>query len=179
MTLQRIIREGFVSGLIGAGAIALWFLLVDLVAGHPFYTPAVLGSAVLLHMTNPAAVQVAFSTVVMYTMVHVLAFLVVGFVAAAIVAGVERVPATLYVVAAFFACFEFGFVVVVWVIATPLLGALAWWNVAIGNLIASVGMGLYLWQAHPILRERLAKEPLSGPIVYTHASHADHSGRLS
>src|SRR5262245_64382822 len=32
--------EGIRAGLVGASIIAVWFLLVDTVAGHPFYTPA-------------------------------------------------------------------------------------------------------------------------------------------
>src|SRR5205823_1851736 len=45
MQLTRILREGFIAGLIGAGAVALWFLIVDIIAGRPFFTPAMLGSA--------------------------------------------------------------------------------------------------------------------------------------
>ena len=44
MQLSRILREGFIAGLIGAGAVALWFLIVDMIAGRPFFTPAMLGS---------------------------------------------------------------------------------------------------------------------------------------
>ena len=44
MQLTRILREGFIAGLIGAGAVALWFLIVDTIAGRPFFTPAMLGS---------------------------------------------------------------------------------------------------------------------------------------
>ncbi len=59
-----------------------------------------------------------------------------------------------------FAVFEVGFYVVVAVLAAPLLGALAWYNVAIGNAIAAGGMGYYLWRAHPKLREELREHPL-------------------
>src|SRR5207237_708962 len=45
MQVSRILREGFIAGLIGAGAVALWFLIVDVIAGRPFFTPAMLGSA--------------------------------------------------------------------------------------------------------------------------------------
>ncbi len=36
-------REGALTGIIGATALAVWFLIVDLIAGQPFYTPTVLG----------------------------------------------------------------------------------------------------------------------------------------
>ena len=37
--------------------------------------------------------------------------------------------------------------------ASP-LGALAWYNVMLGNLLAALGMGIYLWRTHPALREQ-------------------------
>lgn len=162
--MKQIVREGFVAGLIGAVAVALWFLIVDTVNGRPFFTPAMLGSAVFLGVRDPAEVQIAFATVVMYTMVHVVAFVVVGMIAAALAYEVELFPSTLFIVVVFFAIFEFGFYVVVAILAQPLLGALAWWNVAIGNAIAAFGMGYYLWRMHPRLREELLAHPLGEPL---------------
>jgi hypothetical protein len=162
--MQRIVREGFVAGLIGAAAVALWFLFVDAINGRPFFTPAMLGSALFWGLRDPALVQVAFATVVGYTMVHVLAFVVVGVIAAALAYEVELFPSTLFIVVVFFAIFEFGFYIVVAVLAQPLLGALAWWNVAIGNAIAALGMGYYLWRMHPKLKEQLSLHPLGEPL---------------
>jgi len=39
-------------------------------------------------------------------------------------------------------------------LVTP-LGALAWYQVMIGNLIAAAAMGVYLWRVHPLLRQQL------------------------
>src|SRR5712692_1443974 len=147
MQLSRILREGFIAGLIGAGAVALWFLVVDVIAGRPFFTPAMLGSAVFWGVHDPAHVVIEYSRIIGYTMIHVSAFIVVGVVAAALAA--EVAPPTLYLVIVFFAVFEFGFYVTVAILAQPLLGSLAWWNVAIGNAIAGLGMGYYLWHVHP------------------------------
>jgi len=158
--LKRILREGFVAGLIGAAAVALWFLALDIVAGRPFLTPAMLGSAVFWGLRDPTVVETTFAAVVGYTMIHVVAFCLVGVVAAALASLVDKVPATLFVVVVFFAIFEFGFYIVVAVVAQPLLGWLAWWSVAVGNLIAAVGMGTYLWRAHPHIRESLTLHPL-------------------
>ena len=160
MDLQRCFREGLVAGLIGAAAVAVWFLLVDLVAGRAFFTPAMLGSAVFLGLRDPAEVAITFQAVIGYTMLHVLAFAVVGTVAAWLAVLVENFPSTLFVVVVFFAVFEVGFYIVVALIARPLLGALAWSNVAIGNLIAAAGMGYYLWRAHPRIKQRLVEHPL-------------------
>ena len=60
MTIQSrtVLKEGLILGLIGAAAVAAWFLLVDLIAGRPFFTPAVLGSFVFFGLRDPAAVSI-------------------------------------------------------------------------------------------------------------------------
>ncbi len=42
---HRTLREGIVAGLLGATAVAVWFLVVDTIAGRPFLTPAMLGAS--------------------------------------------------------------------------------------------------------------------------------------
>ncbi len=160
MDFSRIAREGFIAGFIGAMAVAAWFFVVDVIAGQPFFTPAMLGSALFWGLRDPTAVEVTFAAVVGYSMVHAVAFFIVGMVAALLAFQVEKFPSTLFIVIVFFAVFEFGFYVIVATMAAPLLGALAWVNVAIGNAIAAVGMGYYLWNVHPRIREELAAHPL-------------------
>lgn len=160
MDFGRIAREGFIAGVIGAASVAIWFLIVDTIAGKPFFTPAMLGSAVFWGESDPSEIVVAFPRIVGYTMFHVIAFLVVGMLAALLTYEIELFPTTLFLAVVAFAVFEVGFYIVVAVLAAPLLGALAWYNVAIGNAIAAGGMGYYLWQAHPKLREELREHPL-------------------
>ena len=49
-----IVRNGIAAGLLGAAAVALWFLIFDWARGHPFETPALL-AATLLHVASDAA----------------------------------------------------------------------------------------------------------------------------
>src|SRR5213593_3603487 len=144
MQLTRILREGFIAGLIGAALVALWFLVVDVIAGRPFFTPAMLGSAVFWGVHDPSQVVIEYSRIIGYSMIHVSAFVVVGCIAAALAAEVEVAPPTLFLVVVAFCFFEFGFYILIALLARPLLGALAWWNVAVGNAIAAFGMGYYL-----------------------------------
>ena len=170
--VQRILREGLIAGLIGAAAVAVWFFMVDVVNGQALFTPAMLGRATFWGETDPASVRLLFETnaeqvfaaVVAYTAVHGVAFMLVGLIAAALAYEVELFPSTLFIVVVFFAIFEFGFYVLVAIVAQPLLGALAWWNVAIGNAVAAFGMGYYLWRMHPKIREELAAHPLGEPL---------------
>lgn len=160
MELKRILREGFIAGCVGAAAVAAWFLIVDTINGRPFFTPAMLGSAVFWGVRDPSMVVIEYSRIIGYTMFHVSAFIIVGTVAAVLAAEVEVAPPTLYLVVVFFAIFEFGFYVTVAVLAQPLLGSLAWWNVAMGNAIAASGMGYYLWHEHPKIAASLKLHPL-------------------
>ena len=43
---EGIYEEGLVAGVLGAAAIALWFLVLDTVSGRPFFTPTILGTAI-------------------------------------------------------------------------------------------------------------------------------------
>lgn len=160
MDWTRLFRQGFVTGLIGAGGVALWFLVVDIINGQPLYTPAMLGSAVFWGLRDPSTLTITFPAVVGYTLLHIVAFAVVGVVAATLAELVDRSPPTLFLVVVFFAAFEVGFYIVVALLAQPLLHALAWTNVAIGNLIAAFAMGAYLYRAHPRVRDSLALHPL-------------------
>jgi len=45
----RLYQEGMIAGVIGAIAVAVWFLLLDTAAGRPLYTPTVLA---LFHSSN-------------------------------------------------------------------------------------------------------------------------------
>jgi len=86
MQVSRILREGFIAGLIGAGAVALWFLIVDVIAGRPFFTPAMLGSAVFWGVHDPSQVVIEYSRIIGYTMIHVSAFIIVGTISALLAA---------------------------------------------------------------------------------------------
>ena len=76
MDLNRILREGFIAGCIGAAVVAIWFLIVDTINGQPLFTPAMLGSAVFWGAHDPASVVIEPARIFGYTMIHVSAFVV-------------------------------------------------------------------------------------------------------
>lgn len=160
MRVGRVLREGFWAGCIGAGAVAAWFFVIDLINGRPFFTPAMLGSAVFWGATSPSQVVIEYSRVIGYTMIHVSAFVVLGTIAAALALQTEDTPPALFLVVVLGCFFEVGFYVLVAILAQPILGALAWWNVAIGNAIAATAMGYYLWRQHPGIAAELKRHPL-------------------
>lgn len=156
---HRIVREGLVAGVVGAAAVAVWFLVVDSALGRPLFTPGALGSALFLGATDLEAVRITVWTVLGYTLVHLLAFATLGLVAAAIVWEAERTPALILGALLLFVAFEAFFLGLLAVVAEFLLGPMAWWTIAVGNLLAVVAMGYYLWRQHPALKEALARDP--------------------
>lgn len=153
-----VLAEGLIVGLVGAVAVAVWFLLVDVAAGRPLHTPAALGSALFLGADGPADVQRSAPIVLAYTVVHGLAFWGVGALFVAIARQVERVPRVAYVVLLALILLEavsFGVLVAFggWV-----LGTLSVWSVGVGNLLAVLGMAGWLWRTRPELREGVARE---------------------
>lgn len=152
---HRILREGIVAGLLGAIMVALWFLIFDAMAGRVFFTPAALGSALFYGAHTVAEVQISFGTVALYTIIHVVAFVVFGTVAAALAVEAEQQPPLLLGLVLFFATFEALFIGLLAIAATWILDTLGWWNIAVGNLIAAIAIGAYLWGEHPVLRREV------------------------
>ena len=61
-----------------------------------------------------------------------------------------------------FIAFEIGFHEMVALLQeTTSLGALAWYQVMLGSLLASAAIAVFFWQAHPELREEL-RQALDG-----------------
>ena len=145
--------EGVVAGLIGAATIAVWFFILDLYNGRPFYTPSVLGAALSLSgiVRDPATAPISMELVVFYTWVHVLVFCVIGGVVAKLLSLAERDLNFGFGILLLFVIFEFGFVAASMIFAEPILRALAWPAVLVGNLLAAGAMAVYFWRHHPKL----------------------------
>lgn len=152
---RSVLREGIVAGLIGAIVVAVWFLLVDLVRGQPLQTPAFLGAALFYGVNNPIGLEIAAGPIIGYTLVHGLAFLAFGIIAAAVIAASEREPALVIAVVILFACFETFFLGVVSVLGTAVEDVLAWWEILLANFLAAVAMLWYFLLGHRALPRML------------------------
>ncbi|MGQ0813408.1 MAG: hypothetical protein ACT4O1_02965 [Gemmatimonadota bacterium] len=149
------IREGLVAGLAGAIAVMLWFFIFDVVKGRPLFTPGALGSALFLGARGVSQVQVGMETVLGYTGVHLVSFIIVGLIASALIEGARREPHVLLALVLLFVTLEVIFIGVLAVVAAWLLEAIQWWMIIAGNLIAAAAMGGYLLWRHPEVRENL------------------------
>ena len=73
-------REGVGAGLLGAAAVAVWFLVLDLLKGKPLITPSILGEVVLLRNATPSLDVVNARAVIGYTALHLAAFMILSLI---------------------------------------------------------------------------------------------------
>lgn len=142
--LAVIAEDGFVSGVIGGATVALFFLVVDLLEGQPFFTPTVLGSLLLFGKSLAEVEAASAPVVVSYTAVHMAAFIGVGMAAAYAVSEFERRPHVGVVLVLLFACFEAGFLGFAFAFAPRVVPTLGGGLVALANLLAAGTMAAYL-----------------------------------
>ena len=144
----RVVREGLAGGLLGAAAVALWFLAYDAAAGVPLRTPALLGAALFHGLREPSALVVTVPLVLEYTVVHGAAFVVFGLAAAGLLALADREPRLLFAFVMLFCCFEVFFASLVVILAEWLFEAVPWWTILAGNLLAALVMMGYFFRGH-------------------------------
>jgi hypothetical protein len=158
---QLILRSGLFAGLLGYETVVVLFAAFNVAGGRsPFYTPAMFGSVLFYGLRDPSALVVSPGPVLAYNMVHVLAFLALGLLAAWLFSLAERYP-----VARFVALFVLLFVAAhlyaaLLIFAEPLLRGSAWRQIAVASVVAAVVMGWYLLRVHPLLRSGLDRLPL-------------------
>jgi hypothetical protein len=140
--------------LIGAATIAVWFLVVDTLRGHPLYTPSLLGTVLFRGgaIASPQTHVISPLMVVLFTLVHGLIFIVTGQIAARLVRLAEKNANYGFGVILFLVFFLSGFFFVSIVFEAELLSALTWPAVLAGNLLAVTAMGIYLARRHPGFR---------------------------
>ena len=152
---HRLVTEGLITGLYGAAAVAVAFLVFDALTRQPFYTPAALGSFLFLGASSPEDVRVSFGVVAAYTAVHLLGFSLAGLAFAWSAERLQRTPSMWLI-------WLLGFIVVEGVFlgaaATSgewVMGTIGWWAILIGNVIGVAAMGIRVWKTHPALSDQL------------------------
>ena len=143
-----------VAGVIGAATIAVWFLVLDVLKGRPLYTPTVLGTALVRGpgVASPETLPVSPGMVLLFTVVHVVAFLALGALAAGLIRLAEKNANYGFGLILLFVFLLCGFLFVAMLFAEEVLRALAWPAILGGNLLAVVAMVLYFRPRHPNVR---------------------------
>lgn len=163
MRSRSTLSHGIIAGLIGAGTVALWFLLLDAIQGRILFTPAAFGSALFLGASDTSQVEITAGIVALYTLVHIVAFIALGLAVAAIVHAAERQPPLLLGAVVLFFTMEVFMIGLIAIAASWLLDELAWWSIGVANVVAAIAIGTYIWRSHPQLRRDINDQDLEDP----------------
>jgi hypothetical protein len=148
----RLTAEGVTAGIIGGATIAVWFLILDSLRGHPLYTPTLLGMALFRPGTPiapPETLPVSVPLVLLFTALHGAIFVGIGEIAALLVRLAEKNANYTFGIVLFLVFFISGFFFVTGVFAAHVLEALSWPAVFVGNLLAVCAMVVYFRRRHP------------------------------
>jgi hypothetical protein len=156
MVEHRTLREGIIAGLIGATTVAVWFFVVDLIAGRPLFTPSALGEA-LMNVLGPNRGEGALEYVMLYTVFHYAVFIILGTIAVAIIHASDREPSLMAGFVILFVVFQLGFFFFVMLLERSLLGNIAWYQIGAANVLAALLMGRYLVRMHPEIVVRMGE----------------------
>jgi hypothetical protein len=156
---HSILAEGTDVGVIGGLVVAVWFLVLDLLAGRPLMTPSLLGQVVLFGDSTPEP-TVIFGAVLVYTAFHFLVFALIGMGLVAMVHwGIEN-PVVRYALLPLFLVFEVMFYGLIEVLSERTQELFPFWTVIIANTLAALAMGAFLWRRHPAFRTQIRETPL-------------------
>ena len=149
--LAEIVGDGVAAGLIGASAVALWFLAVDASLREPLFTPSLVASALLRGIPATPDHHIDLSMVAAFTALHSLAFIAFGIAASFVVDQFRRTPDLPLISIGLFLALEGGFVTATKLLVPDVAEVIGHGFIVAGNVFAALGMGFYLhdWQRHP------------------------------
>jgi hypothetical protein len=148
MDRGKILSEGFLIGMAGAAAVAVWFLVVDLAAGVPFRTPALLGAALFHGLRDPSGLVITPGLVAAYTVVHCVLFAMFGWAAAGLFTLADRDRHVLFGVFMLFMCFEVAALALAMLVASWLLHTISPGAIIGANFVAAAVMLILLFRHH-------------------------------
>ena len=157
---HSLLAEGTDAGLLGGTTVAVWFLIRDLLGGHPLATPSILGQVLVLGQKTPVVEPLDFAGIVLYTGVHFIAFVLLGLLAAWLVRLSAREPVFRFALFVLFVTFEVAFYVLINTVSLEVSTMFPLWSVGCANLLAAAVMGYYFWRKYPELKQALSEEPL-------------------
>lgn len=157
---HNLLREGIITGLIGAMVVAGWFLITDVAQGRPLSTPSVLGQVILYGIREPVLSPPVMGPTIAYTLLHFGAFALFGVAATALVHAAMRSPLARFGVMIMAVVFELFFFMMTYAVFTGTSYLFPWWSVLAANTLSLLAMSYTLVRRHPGLRRQFAREPL-------------------
>lgn len=153
-------QEATSAGALGAVVVAGWFLLLDFIADRPLHIASVLGQVLLFGDRTPELNRIHFGAAEAYGIFHFASFLLVGWLAVRLLHMAIRQPVWLVGLLLFFVSLESAVFAVSFAVFQGTGAEYLRAPVLIGNLLAVVTMGVYLWRTHRLVVRYVARVPL-------------------
>jgi hypothetical protein len=165
-TRHSVVAEGTDAGILGGLAVAVWFLILDTIAGHPMQTPSLLGQVVLFGDSTPDTHRIVFGAIVLYTAFHFICFALLGMGLVALVHWGTNNSVVRYALLPVFLVFEVMFYGLLEVLSEGTNELFPFWAVVSANTLAAIAMGIYLWRRHPELRRSIKETPFGAAPLH-------------
>lgn len=139
-------KHGMIAGLLGAAVLAGWFLILDLLRGQPLATPTFLARVVLSGGASETfqSVEGSIGPTVVFTIVHALAFAVIGVTVAEFLRRFDLVHSKALTVVLLVGSLCIAFVTFALMFAAVGADGITLRDAFIGNVLASFAMTGYL-----------------------------------
>jgi hypothetical protein len=158
------VREGTITGVIGAIIVAIWYFIVDTAGGRPLHTPNVLGKIFLRGDLAQAAGRIVPQAVIGYTVIHFVLFALIGMGLALLVhLAVRNTSFRMGMWLGFLIAFGL-FAGETYMLATASGERFSPWLVISGSVLGVLGMAGYLWRRHPRLEQSFREAPLGSEV---------------
>ena len=166
-SIHHLIADGVVGGLLAGLVVALWFLVVDSVAGRPFHTPAALAGALTRQPIGPPT----FRLVAAYSVVHFAVFALLGIGVAGAIAVLRTPPRLLFGVLFGLVAQELAFYAGLLLSYGSRVAIVPWPHVVAANVLSGFVLMGYLHRAardqHPFGIGALKGHPLLTQGLFT------------
>jgi hypothetical protein len=155
-TPQRIHRhEVLRAGVLGAGVVWLWILLIGALYGEPLRLSTLLGNG-LAHIARVASPPV-WVAVVVFTIFHFVAWIGLADVMVIVLRVARKTPAVLLLAAVVSILVLLALIGITMIFASGGLGGgFAWATIYVGSLLGLAATAGYLLRWHPEVRSELA-----------------------
>jgi len=137
------------GGAIGGSVVALVFLIVDLVRTEALFTPSLLGSVLFLGVPPESVTGVRLDMVAYFSLVHFVAFGLLGVTISAMVQNMEelaRHPGLVTLIV--FLMLEVGFLIPETLFMPGVMAAIGAAWITLANLLTGIAMAYFLLRAH-------------------------------
>ena len=160
---HKIFGEGLLTGLVGAIVAGVWFLLVDVARGTPLATPNTLGQVFVARDTMPTP-QIMPQAVVEYSILHVVAFMVLGIALVGLTHLASRNPSLRMGVWLGLVIGFLYFLGILVMLAHITDHPLPWMTTIGASFVSMAAMAWFLWARHPRLRGTFDEAPLGAEV---------------